>query len=325
MTLKLDDKWVWDFWFAQDGADYHIFYLQAPKSLEVERLRHSHATVGHAVSQDLRHWTILPDALRPTPWLPETSVWDDYTTWTGSIIQHENLWYMLYTGAKHYEHGLVQRIGLATSTDLIQWEKHPHNPLLTTDPRWYEQFKETHWHDLAWRDPYVFKLPETGEFHAYITARANHGEHDGRGVIAHAKSADLLSWEVLPPVTAVGDFGHMEVPQWVNIGKYYYLLYSNGANNHSAARMQRLAKPPMTGTHYLMSESPLGPFRFVTDEYFAADEHGSLYSGKLIQGSDQQWYFIAFHNDDAAGNFVGEIIDPIPVKQHSDGKIELHP
>ena len=61
--LSIPDKWLWDFWFAQDGPYYHIFYLQAPKSLSDEKLRHWHATIGHAVSEDLRNWEILPDAL----------------------------------------------------------------------------------------------------------------------------------------------------------------------------------------------------------------------------------------------------------------------
>ena len=66
MTLRLPDKWVWDFWLAQDGPDYHIFYLQAPRSLSDPDLRHWNVSVGHAVSQNLRDWGILPDALRPS-------------------------------------------------------------------------------------------------------------------------------------------------------------------------------------------------------------------------------------------------------------------
>jgi beta-fructofuranosidase len=33
MTLRLPDKWMWDFWLIRDGMDYHVFYLQAPRSL----------------------------------------------------------------------------------------------------------------------------------------------------------------------------------------------------------------------------------------------------------------------------------------------------
>ena len=31
--LALPDSWVWDFWTADDGELFHLFYLHAPKSL----------------------------------------------------------------------------------------------------------------------------------------------------------------------------------------------------------------------------------------------------------------------------------------------------
>ncbi len=30
--LALPDSWVWDFWFADDGELYHLFFLHAPKA-----------------------------------------------------------------------------------------------------------------------------------------------------------------------------------------------------------------------------------------------------------------------------------------------------
>ena len=45
---------------------------------------------------------------------------------------------MLYTGVNRAEGGLVQRIGLAASDDLVHWDKHPGNPVLEVDPEWYE-------------------------------------------------------------------------------------------------------------------------------------------------------------------------------------------
>ena len=84
MGLCIADTWVWDFWFVQQGPDYHIFYLQAPRALEKEIQRHWHVSIGHAVSQDLIHWEILPDALAPTA--ADSGAWDNYTTWTGSVL-----------------------------------------------------------------------------------------------------------------------------------------------------------------------------------------------------------------------------------------------
>ncbi|MDQ3864424.1 MAG: glycosyl hydrolase family 32, partial [Actinomycetota bacterium] len=226
MTLRFPDRWVWVFWVAREGADYHAFYLQAPRELVKQDLRHWNASVGHAVSGDLRDWRVLPDALNPGP----EGSWDDLALWTGSVVERDGQWHMLYTGINKREEreGLtVQRIGLATSTDLISWEKHPQNPLIEADPRYYGQ------HDPSpigiervWRDPWVFRHPEGGEYHALITARTIGGPADGRGVIGHARSSDLVRWETLPPLTEPGYFYAMEVPQLVGLGGRYYLLFS---------------------------------------------------------------------------------------------------
>lgn len=319
MALRLPDRWLWDFWLARDGADYHIFYLQAPRALEIEELRHWNVSIGHAVSQDLRSWRALPGALHPGP----AGAWDDYTTWTGSVIRHDRLWYLFYTGTCHDEDGLVQRIGLATSSDLIGWEKHPANPLITADPQWYELLDLDLWHDQAWRDPCVFQHPERGDFHAFITARRNEGPTGGRGVIAHARSDDLINWEVLPPVTQPGQFGQMEVPQLVGLEGRYYLLFSAQASVHSTQRQARTGLAPVMGTHYLVGDDPLGPFSFTTDEFLVGDAIGSLYSGKLVQGPDDQWYCLAFRNFAADGTFLGDLIDPLPVLVDARGNLSV--
>ena len=319
MALELADKWVWDFWLAQDGPDYHVFYLQAPRALQDERLRHWSVSIGHAVSQDLRHWEVLPDALCPSR--AKDGAWDDCTTWTGSIIRHEGVWSLFYTGGTQAERGLVQRIGLATSDDLIHWERHPANPLIVADPRWYELLDLDLWHDQAWRDPWVFRHPATGDFHALITARVNHGPSDGRGAIGHARSNDLIHWEVLPPLAESGDFGHMEVPQLTEIDARYYLLFCAVADVHSNHRRQRTGLQPVTGTHYLVADDPLGPFHFSTDEFLVGDEDGSLYAGKLVLGPDGTWVLLASHMFAPDGAFIGALSDPLSVRIAGDGNL----
>ena len=91
-------------------------------------------------------------------------------------------WAMFYTGSRRSENGLIQRIGMATSPDLMHWTKDPANPLIEADPAWYELLDLDAWHDQAWRDPWVFQHPATGEFHALITARVRSGPPHGRGV-----------------------------------------------------------------------------------------------------------------------------------------------
>lgn len=317
MALVIPGKWIWDFWFAQDGSDYHIFYLQADRTLKEERLRHWHVSIGHAVSQDLHRWEILPDALRPSP----GPAWDDKTTWTGSIIKHKDLWYMFYTGATVREEGLVQRIGLATSTDLLSWVKHPNSPLIEADPQWYEQLDLSAWHDQAWRDPYVVHDAESGTFHAFITARVKEGAKDARGVIGHATSTDLLNWTVQPPITPAGEFGHMEVPQVLHINGRYYLLFSCPKTEYALARHAREKDNSRTGTFYLTADTLTGPYTYETEGCLIGDAHGSLYSGKLIQTPNGEWALMAFRNFDWNNLFIGDIIDPIPVSVQADGRL----
>lgn len=319
--LRLQEKWLWDFWFAQDGADTHVFYLQANRSLGDERLRHWNVTIGHAVSQDLRHWEVLPDALAPSAYGVDDDIepFDSKTTWTGSIIKHNGRWYMFYTGSRESENGLVQRIGLATSDDLITWTKHGPHALVEADSTWYELLDLTLWHDQAWRDPWVMQ-GDDGRFHMLITARANHGPEDGRGVIGYATSTDLLNWAVRPPLTKPGDFGHLEVPQIVHLEGRYYLLFSCPHTTTARSMIERTGKK-QDGTHYMVGDAPLGPYRYVTDDFIVAD--GSLYSGKIIHAADGTPYYMAFHNYDKQGDFIGALSDPYSVEIDGIGRLRV--
>lgn len=321
MALSFQGRWVWDFWFAQRGTETHIFYLQADRALRDEAKRHWNVSVGHAVSTNLMDWQVLPDALSPSP-LPQEGqpeAPDSYTTWTGSVIQQDDRWFLFYTGGKWSENGLVQRVCLATSTDLITWEKYPENPIIEADSQWYELLDLNLWHDQAWRDPFVFQHPETGRFHAFITARRNTGPADARGVIGHAVSDDLLHWEVKPPVFQSASFGQLEVPQLAQINGRYYLLFSCYHEQRSNAFKSLL--PRATNMFYAIGETPLGPFQ-PERALLALEDDVPLYSGKFIQHQGQ-WYCMGFQNYRDDGEFVGLISHPLPLTVHSDSSLSI--
>lgn len=179
--LTLPHSWVWDCWIADDGASYHLFFLYAPRALGDPVLRHRRASIGHAVSDDLRSWTQVGDALAAGT----ADSFDGIATWTGSVVRSpDGTWIMYYTGINAVGDTIDQRIGIATSTDLFIWRKHPGNPVLEAHPSWYETLDNHEWHDVAWRDPWVFADPSGDGWHMLITARANHGAPDDRGVIS---------------------------------------------------------------------------------------------------------------------------------------------
>jgi beta-fructofuranosidase len=315
MVLRLPDKWVWDFWFVQRDEEHHLFYLQAPRALGDPALRHHNATIGHAVSADCHDWQVLPDALQPGV----SGNWDDLATWTGSTIGYEGRWYMLYTGVNRAEGGLVQRIGLAASDDLVHWDKHPGNPVLEVDPEWYEVLDQGRWRDQSWRDPWLFRSPYEDLFHVLITARYCSGPPDGAGVIAHARSADLINWEILPPLTEPGEFAQVEVPQLLQLDGHSTIVFSCLAEDHSRARIDRLSAPGRTGTFAFSARTFLGPY-LPSDAPVA--EHngrlGTLYAGKLLEGQPGEYSFMAFRGD-GDRDFLGELTDLLPVRLGPNG------
>jgi beta-fructofuranosidase len=310
-VLRLADAWTWDFWLARDADVYHLFFLRASRALLDPDRRHWHAGVGHAISTDLRTWTRMADALVPA----DRPAFDDVSTWTGSVVRGpDGLWRMFYTGAGSAEHGLVQRIGLATSADLSTWRRHPAAPVLHADPRWYERLGDSSWPDEAWRDPWVFPDPGGDGWHMLVTARAATGPVNDRGVIGHARSADLVHWDAQPPLTPPGSgFGHLEVPQVEWVDGHAVLLFSCLRPELAPGRHPAGATG---GVWAVRGDSLLGPFD--PARAVPVTDH-RLYSGRLVRDPADRWVMLAFRNDDGAGGFVGELSDPIPVTAAPDG------
>lgn len=299
MGLRLDDWWVWDSWYAEDDDVHHVFYLKAPRSLVDPELRHRNVLVGHAVSDDLVSWTELADVLAPST----DPAFDDWTTWTGSVVRDGAGWRMFYTGSSHDDDGLVQRIGSATSDDLVTWRKDSARGALEADPRWYEKLSP-HWHDEAWRDPFVHGSP--GAWTMLVTARAADGEPSERGVIGRCFSPDLLTWTAAPPLTATGaGFGQLEVPQVEVIDGVPILLFSCGTEHLSASGLARHGRG---GVFSVSGPSVDGPFDAARAHRFP---HDSLYAARLVKHGGR-WYLLGFR-DLEGGAFVGELCDPIPV------------
>jgi beta-fructofuranosidase len=322
MGLRLGDRWLWDFWFAVDGDDVHVFYLQAPRALGDPELRHRNATVGHAVSRDLRSWRVLPDALGPAP----PGAFDDLATWTGSVVRAGEVWHMLHSGISRAEDGAVQRIGLATSPDLVTWTRH--GAVLEADPRWYATLADAG-DDGArgeqhWRDPWVFRDAERGGWSMLLTARARHGPADARGVIGQAWSPDLRSWTAGPPVSEPGEFHQLEVPQLLWLGGRWHVLFCVGPGDHGAARRARRGGAAAEwGTHHLVGDAPLGPFALSTDDFLLGEPHGRHYAGRAIEHRGA-WYVLAWLLHDERGAFVGELSDPMPLHAEADGSLRVH-
>lgn len=308
--FDLPDSWVWDYWFADDGEQYHLFFLYASRALHDPELRHHRASVGHAVSTDLVTWERIADALVRS----DAPAFDDLATWTGSVVRRDDgTWVMFYTGASLDPSGLnVQTVGSATSTDLVRWTK-TDGPLLGAAAPHYEKLDAGAWHDEAFRDPWVFRDPDGDGWHMLVTARAATGDVFGRGVVGHATSPDLDEWTLREPLStpSADGFGQLEVLQVEVVDGRPVLIFSCAPEHASEAR-----RGARGGTWAVPADSVTGPFdisraRPLTDE--------TLYVGRLLRRrEDGQWLLFAFRNADENGDFVGGVIDPMPVAWRGD-------
>jgi beta-fructofuranosidase len=315
VVLSLKDTWIWDFWLARNGADWHIYFLQAPNTLGDQNLRHRNVTQGHAVSKDLSNWTHLGVCLTPA----KGPAWDDWTTWTGSVV-------LFYTGTAHEGEGMHQRVGHATSTDMHSWRRVGDGLALDlTGPNaaLYEEYTPGHWHDRAMRDPWVMRHPDGPGWIMYFTARVpGRTEPNAGGAIGFARSLDLTHWTLEPPIYTGGDFGQLEVPQVFRIGQRWVMLFCTGAEHWASHYIKASGETPVMGTHYLMADHHLGPWRVAPGRFLDGSLPCHRYAGKIVehQGALQLLGFLHFTPD---GDFVGVVDDPVPVRVTADGLLTL--
>jgi beta-fructofuranosidase len=199
--------------FFWDGQ-YHVFFQHNPAATGFGLMHW-----GHAVSRDLVHWEELPIALAPTPGSP-----DQEGCWTGCVVEDGGRFYILYTGIPHLK-PLHQAQCLASSSDLIVWEKEPGNPVIAEQPPGFgECFRDP----CAWKEGDGWRLIIGSEL----------PERKGGAALLY-RSPDLKRWEYLHPLF-VGDAAEtgqdFECPDFFPLGDRHVLLSSRGQTHWHVGR-----------------------------------------------------------------------------------------
>lgn len=107
--LKVDGRYVCA-WHAYPSAGYE----EGP------------AVIGLAFSKDLMHWERTPPILFPQDGAP----WEKGGLYKPYLIKEGGTYYLFYN-AKTKGKPWVEQTGLATSTDLKTWKRHPGSPLIS--------------------------------------------------------------------------------------------------------------------------------------------------------------------------------------------------
>jgi beta-fructofuranosidase len=239
----------------QEGEVLHSFYLSRPRP-GAEDDPDAIDWIGHAISRDLINWDEQAPAIPPGP----PGSLDDMKPWTGHIFKSKNVYYLYYTGRSRAENGGIQRTMLATSPDLFQWQKHP-QPVMVADSRWYVSEEQPNFDGTAgWRDPVVVLDQKTGWHHAFLASYVKVGEVAERGCVAHARSKDLKSWEILEPAFAPHRYATIEVPDVFFLNGRWYLTLLTGTA-YGNARGSFSDPNVAMGTIFAVSDSLDVPFR----------------------------------------------------------------
>lgn len=181
---------------------YHLFYQHNPYEA-----RWGFIHWGHAVSDDLVHWSDLPIALAPEPGSPR-----DDGCWSGVAVNDHGVPTLIYTEVR----GGVQLPYVATgSDDLITWRKHPRNPVIAGPPEGIivPGFRD----HCVWRE---------GDWWHQIIGSGIAGEG---GACFLYRGRTLLEWEYLGPLCAgsVGENDDMwECPDFFAVGDRHALVVS---------------------------------------------------------------------------------------------------
>ena len=318
MGFALHDKWLWDSWYARDGDLWHGFFLQADKSIGDPEQRHWNVSYHHATSRDLTNWDSLGTCFAPAA----SPAWDDFTTWTGSVVRGDDgAWHLFYTGTSRADRGKKQRLGHAVSSDLHIWERVGDGMILDLAAP-YEDYIVSRWHDRAFRDPFVMRDPDGDGWLMYFTARdASERTQLEAGAIGFATSPDLFDWTLQDPIFT-GAFGELEVPQVFEWGDTWYCLFCTAGRFWSEGS-QNLLGAPKTGTHYLMADTVRGPWTVAPGPLLDADHDGQRYAARIVGTGNDKNLLGFLMTDPATGTFPGIIADPTPVVRLEDGRLAL--
>jgi hypothetical protein len=238
---------LWDTLLYNEEGTFHLFFLQENG-------------LGHAVSSDLSTWIPAPDLdLRGRP-----GDWNEAgAPLTGYLVKHDGLYY-LFAGALEPVTG-ESVYGIFVAHDLFSWEPHPANPVLRPpESLKHDRSNARDWGMFnAWRDPFIV-ADRNGRYHAYLCARSGPWTEGSTGsVIAHASSADLISWEHHEPLFVTNRVKYAEVPGLFQLDGRHYLHFLD--HGWGGLRIHTPSRDDSAGTYYAVAESAEGPYEWPED------------------------------------------------------------
>lgn len=189
---------------------YHLFHLIIP----------NHDYIAHAVSRNGISWKRVNNAL----FVGHPGEWDDDMLWTMHVCEVDDKFEMYYTGLQRKDRGVISRIGLAESDNLIDWKKNRKN-IFPIEPKgiFYETSDSNPRTWLSFRDPFRFEYK--GEVYLLVGARTIAGPVSRRGCVGMVKITNDIV-KLMPPLLCPLVYDDIECPCVFGLHGRFYLLGS---------------------------------------------------------------------------------------------------
>ena len=259
-VLSIPGRYLNDHCLIRHDGLWHMFGITG----SVEDPTKRETSFAHATSPDLECWKVRPDPLKATAAWPENlGIIAPY------VIEHRGRFFMYYSGVDQWT---IQRLCLATSHDLVTWDRYPANPIIVPSLSWSKwpgyglptphelgltesdisgpgrriyarQFGGTYG---GCRDPHVLHLND-GTFVIYWVSRLQEQHGHNRVCVAASISPDLIHWQEVGPIFSAEAWPfdeeptlEVESPCVIPKDGRYWLFFKHG-----------------WWTHYVSSPSPL--------------------------------------------------------------------
>jgi hypothetical protein len=264
-----------DFTLIKRDGWYHCFYILRDVTVPYDSTERE---FGHAVSRDLYLWTQLPPVLHV-----RVDNWDNAKVWAPDIHEIDGVYYMFYTGVTNQPgvYAFHQRVGLATSTDLFNWNRLD-QPVLSCDQVRWAYCDPQSFLGGEFRDPFVIRDSTSGQWLMTFTARPRGATNTYVAGLA-SSSGDFTQWTNLDPlwISHIANSGTdvVESPHLFRHGGLYYLVFTgSGAQPLRVATGPDPYGSPATWTYHgtVSDMLSLDTGQWFASEYFVDGTHEYL-------------------------------------------------
>ncbi len=221
-AIDADSHYLRDNWlchFEGDGL-LHRFSLAAPRSLASAE-RHFHAAIHHWTNRDGEQWRYRGIAVERG--LPES--FDGQAAWSGCAVDMGCCLALFYTGLGIGD-DRRQTIAMAFTEDGHRFTKQACPVLEPGGEELGYHLGDGDGVVMAWRDPFVFQPPGSGEWHMVFSAKRERPVC--KGGFAHAVALDdsLSRWQLRKPIDLPDCYLQMECPHILYQGGYVFCIAS---------------------------------------------------------------------------------------------------